>query len=47
MEELNELMEQSLYMLSLTKTNFVRYVHDVIDWEDRLIGIKGARDILL
>lgn len=45
MEGLNELMEQSLYMLSLTKTNFVRYAHDTIDWENRLIGIKGARGI--
>lgn len=45
MEELNELFEQSLFMLSLTKTTFVRYLYDKINWENRLIGIKGARGI--
>ncbi len=45
MEELNELFEQSLFMLSLTDTTFVRYLYDKIDWDNRLIGIKGARGI--
>ena len=45
MEELDELFEQSLFMLSLTDTTFVRYLYDKIDWGNRLIGIKGARGI--
>lgn len=45
MEELVELFEQSLFMLSLTDTTFVRYLYDKIDWGNRLIGIKGARGI--
>lgn len=45
MEELNELLEQSFFMLSLTKTTFVRYLYDKINWDNRLIGIKGARGI--
>ncbi|MBQ7490081.1 MAG: AAA family ATPase [Bacteroidales bacterium] len=45
MEELSELFEQSLFLLSLTDTAFVRYLYDNIDWNNRLIGIKGARGI--
>ena len=45
MEEISELFEQSLFMLSLTKTTFIRYLYDKIDWENRLVGIKGARGI--
>lgn len=45
MEEIEELFEQSLFMLSLTKTTFVRYLNEKIDWNNRLIGIKGARGI--
>lgn len=45
MAEMNELFEQSLFMLSLTDTTFVRYLHEQIHWDNRLIGIKGARGI--
>ena len=45
MEEIEELFEQSLFMLSLTKTTFVRYLNERVDWNNRLIGIKGARGI--
>ena len=29
--------------LNATTTDFHRYLHSYIDWEDRLIGIKGPR----
>lgn len=45
MEELNELFEQSNFLLSMTKSTFVRYLYDRINWNSRLIGIKGARGI--
>jgi len=45
MEDFNELFEQSLFMLSMTDTTFVRYLHEKIDWANRLIGVKGARGI--
>ena len=33
--------------LNATTTDFHRYLHSYIDWEDRLIGIKGFSGILL
>jgi predicted AAA+ superfamily ATPase len=32
-------------LLSLTNTGFVRYLHDKVDWNARLIGIVGARGV--
>ena len=36
---------QNVYQrkLNATKTDFYRYLYSAIDWEDRLIGIKGQR----
>ena len=45
MEELNELFEQSHFLLSITEASFVRYLYSRINWDNRLIGIKGARGI--
>ena len=38
-----ELIKTSNLRLSHTETQFVRYLFDDIEWEDRLIGISGAR----
>ena len=45
MEELLALREISNFLISETDITFLRYLHDKIDWSDRLIGIKGARGI--
>lgn len=37
------LFELSNSQLQRTKLNFFRSLYDTIDWENRLIGIKGAR----
>lgn len=37
------LLEQSEYLLSSTNTHFKRFLYDHIKWNNRLIGIKGAR----
>lgn len=37
------LLEQSEYLLSNTSLNFKRFLFDEIKWNNRLIGIKGAR----
>jgi predicted AAA+ superfamily ATPase len=42
MEKLIELYKR---LLLLTNTEFVRYLHDKIDWNVRLIGIVGARGV--
>lgn len=42
MEALFEKHQQKLALTSLT---FVRSIMDKIDWDERLIGIKGARGI--
>ena len=40
---MNTLLEQSEYLLSNTSLNFKRFLFDEIKWQNRLIGIKGAR----
>ena len=40
---MNQLLEQSEYLLSHTSLHFKRYLFDKIKWNNRLIGIKGAR----
>lgn len=40
---MNELQEQSDSLKELISTRFKRYLYDQIDWNARLIGIKGAR----
>jgi predicted AAA+ superfamily ATPase len=40
---MNMLLEQSEYLLSNTSLRFKRYLFDQIKWNNRLIGIKGAR----
>ena len=45
MDELLALREISNFLIAETDTSFLRYLHDQIDWNDRLIGIKGARGI--
>lgn len=37
------LLEQSEHLLANTSLNFVRYLYNHIRWNNRLIGIKGAR----
>ena len=45
MEELQELLEISNFLIRETDTTFLRYLHEKVDWSDRLIGIKGPRGI--
>ena len=45
MDELLALRDISNFLISETDTTFLRYLHDNIEWSDRLIGIKGARGI--
>ena len=40
---MNTLLEQSEYLLSNTKLDFKRFLFNEIKWNNRLIGIKGAR----
>ena len=40
---MNTLLEQSERLISLTNLGFKRYLFDCIQWDSRLIGIKGAR----
>ncbi|MFZ9942744.1 MAG: ATP-binding protein [Bacteroidia bacterium] len=41
--QINTLFEQSEYLLQGTSLGFKRHLYTTIRWEDRLIGIKGAR----
>ena len=45
MEEIQELLEISNFLIREADTTFLRYLHEKIDWSDRLIGIKGPRGI--
>ena len=45
MQDWMELAEASRFMISRTDTHFIRYLYEKIDWNNRLIGIKGARGI--
>jgi predicted AAA+ superfamily ATPase len=45
MQNWMKLAEESRFMISRTDTTFVRYLYDKINWDNRLIGIKGARGI--
>jgi len=40
---MDTLLEQSEYLLSHTSLDFKRYLFEEIKWNNRLIGIKGAR----
>lgn len=40
---MNKLLEQSEYQLSNVSLDFKRFLYDKIKWNNRLIGIKGAR----
>ncbi|MCX6322666.1 MAG: ATP-binding protein, partial [Sphingobacteriales bacterium] len=40
---MNTLLEQSEYLLSNTMLDFKRFLFNEIKWNNRLIGIKGAR----
>ncbi len=40
---MNTLLEQSAYQLSNVSLDFKRFLFDKIKWNNRLIGIKGAR----
>jgi predicted AAA+ superfamily ATPase len=40
---MNTLLEQSERLIASTKLDFKRYLFDVIRWDSRLIGVKGAR----
>jgi len=40
---MNELIEQSDRLINEVSTDFNRYLMDEINWDNRLIGIKGAR----
>lgn len=37
------LLEQSVILLNRVESDFTRFLYDEIDWENKLIGIKGAR----
>ena len=40
---MNVLLEQSEYLLSNTTLDFKRFLFNEIKWNNRLVGIKGAR----
>lgn len=42
---MDELLEQSARLVAHTNMRFHRYLHQRIRWDDRLIGIKGARGV--
>jgi predicted AAA+ superfamily ATPase len=42
---MEKLIEAYRRLLSLTRTDFVRYLHDKVDWNARLTGIVGARGV--
>jgi predicted AAA+ superfamily ATPase len=41
--QMHVLLEQSVYLLSNTTINFKRFLFNEIKWNNRLVGIKGAR----
>ena len=41
--KMNNLLEQSEFILENTSLDFKRFLFDEIKWKNRLIGIKGAR----
>lgn len=42
---MENLLKYSIIKLNQTKLSFRRYLFDEIEWEDRLIGIKGSRGV--
>lgn len=40
---MNALLEKSDRLVNIVDTSFKRYLHNEINWNNRLIGIKGAR----
>ncbi len=40
---MNTLLEKSDRLVNIVDTSFKRYLHNEINWNNRLIGIKGAR----
>ena len=44
-EEMERLFESFIKKLAITNTSFVRSLMNEIEWEARLIGIKGARGV--
>ena len=45
MQDWMGLVEESRFMVSRTSLQFVRYLYEKVNWDNRLIGIKGARGI--
>jgi len=44
-QNMEELLEVSNNLISKTSLTFKRYLYDKINWNNRLIGIKGARGV--
>lgn len=44
-EDYQQIENVFLVRLSATETRFVRYLYDQINWDSRLIGIKGSRGV--
>ncbi len=42
---LENLKTYQLNYLRVLKTNYKRYIHDVVDFDQKLIGIVGARGV--
>ena len=42
---MDSLVEKHLQKISYTKTDFIRSIVDKIEWDSRLIGIKGSRGV--
>ena len=42
---MNILLEQSARLLAYTDVSFKRFLSQKINWNERLIGIKGARGV--
>ena len=42
---MDSLIEKHLQKISYTKTDFIRSIADKIEWDSRLIGIKGSRGV--
>lgn len=42
---MESLINKYRYILAQTSTDFMRYLHDQIDWNARLIAILGSRGV--
>ncbi|MBQ2488527.1 MAG: AAA family ATPase, partial [Bacteroidales bacterium] len=44
-DDIKELYDSSIRKISTVNTDFKRYLYTLINWKNRLIGIKGPRGV--